>query len=220
MFPIRTDNGDVIAFSGRLLDPEAKAAKYLNSPETPLFSKSKVLFGLDMSKRAIIKAATAPLSVKARSISSPSLSDGFENVVGTQGTAFTDFHARMLRRHADEVILCFDSDSAGYKAVERSFVILAPTGIVVKVAPVPQGEDPDSMIRHQGATAFQAMLDDARDFFDHVMDFAARTRKLDEPREKSKLAGELVEMIRLLDNSIARDAAIQKSRHAHRHSRS
>lgn len=209
MFPIRNDNGDVIAFSGRLLDAEAKAAKYLNSPETPIFSKSKVLFGLDMSKRAIIKASRA-IVCEGQIDMITVFESGFENVVAPLGTAFTEFHARMLRRHADEVVLCYDSDTAGYKAAERAFVILAPTGLIIKVAPLPPGEDPDSLIRNQGAEAFKARIDDAKDFFDHVMDHAARTRKLSEPREKSKLAAELVEMIRLLDNNIARDAAIQK----------
>ncbi len=209
MFPIRNDNGDVIAFSGRMLDPDAKGAKYLNSPETPIFSKSKVLFGLDMSKRAIIKASRA-IVCEGQIDMITIFESGFENVVASQGTAFTEFHARMLRRHADEVVLCFDSDSAGYKAAERAFVTLAPTGLIIKVAPPPPGEDPDSLIRHQGPPAFQAVLDGARDFIDHMLDFATRSRNLAEPREKSKLAGELVEMIRLLDNSIARDAAIQK----------
>jgi DNA primase len=209
MFPIRNDNGEVIAFSGRLLDPEAKAAKYLNSPETPIFSKSKVLFGLDMSKRAIIKASRA-IVCEGQIDMITVFESGFENVVAPLGTAFTEYHARMLRRHADEVVLCYDSDTAGYKAAERAFVILAPTGLVIKVAPLPQGEDPDSLIRNQGPDAFKARIDDAKDFFDHVLDHATRSRNLSEPREKSKLAAELVEMIRLVDNSIARDAAIQK----------
>lgn len=208
MFPIRNDMGDIIAFSGRLLDPEAKAAKYLNSPETPLFNKSKVLFGLDMSKRAIIKAGRA-IVCEGQIDMITVFESGFENVVAPLGTAFTEFHARTLRRHAEEVVLCFDSDSAGFTAAERAFAILAPTGLNIKVAPLPQGEDPDSLIRQQGPAAFQAKIDEARDFFDHVMDFAARTRRLAEPRERSKLSAELVEMIRLLDNNITRNAAIQ-----------
>ncbi len=208
MFPIRNDYGEVIAFSGRLLDPEAKSAKYLNSPETPLFSKSKVLFGLDMSKRPIIKAGRA-LVCEGQLDMITAFEAGFENIVAPLGTAFTEFHARMLRRHAEEVVLCFDSDNAGYKAAERAFVILAPTGLVVKVAPLPQGEDPDSLIRQQGAAAFQKQIDLARDFFDHIMEFAAATRNLGEPREKSKLAAELAEMIRLVDNAMVREAAIQ-----------
>ena len=209
MFPIRNDYGEVIAFSGRLLDPEAKSAKYLNSPETVIFSKSKIFFGLDKSKRAIIKAGRAIVCEGQLDLIT-AFEHGFENVVAPLGTAFTEFHARTLKRHAEEVVLCFDSDSAGFKAAERAFVILAPTGIIVKVAPLPQGEDPDSLIRHQGADVFKAKLDDARDFFDHMMDFAGEHRNLNETREKTKFAADMAEMIRLLDNNIARDAAIQK----------
>lgn len=209
MFPIRNDYGEVIAFSGRLLDSNAKAAKYLNSPETMLFNKSKVLFGLDKSKRAIIKANRAVVC-EGQIDMIMAFESGFENVVAPLGTAFTEFHARMLKRHAEEVVLCFDSDNAGYKAAERAFHILAPTGLVVKVAPLPQGEDPDSLIRKEGPQAFQAKLDDARDFFDHMIDYASSTRNMAETREKTRFAGDMATMIQLLDNNIARDAAIQK----------
>jgi DNA primase len=209
MFPIRNDYGEVIAFSGRLLDPEAKAAKYLNSPETPIFSKSKVFFGLDKSKRAISKANRAIVCEGQLDLIT-AFEHGFENVVAPLGTAFTEYHARMLKRHAEEVVLCFDSDAAGYKAAERAFAILAPTGLVVKVAPLPPGEDPDSLIRGKGADAFRAQLDGARDFFDHLLDAASTGRDLNETREKTRFAADTAAMIRALDNPIARDAAIQK----------
>jgi len=209
MFPIRNDYGEVIAFSGRLLDPDAKAAKYLNSPETPVFSKSRVFFGLDKSKRAIVKAGRAIVCEGQLDLIT-AFEHGFENVVAPLGTAFTEFHARMLKRHAEEVVLCFDSDAAGFKAAERAFAILAPTGLVVKVAPLPQGEDPDSLIRGKGADAFRNQVDIARDFFDHLLDFVSATRDLNETREKTRFAADTAAMIRLVDNPIGRDAAIQK----------
>jgi len=209
MFPIRNDYGDVIAFSGRLLDPNAKSAKYLNSPETALFNKSRVLFGLDKSKRAIIKANRV-IVCEGQIDMITVFESGFQNVVASQGTAFTEFHARMLKRHAEEVVLCYDSDNAGYKAAERAYGIMAPTGLIVKIAPLPKGEDPDSLIRTQGPEAFRARVDDARDFFDHMIDFATANRNMTETREKTRFAGEMAGMIRLLDNNIARDSAIQK----------
>jgi DNA primase len=209
MFPIRNDFGEIIAFSGRLLDANAKAAKYLNSPETVLFNKSKVFFGLDKSKRPIIKANRAIVCEGQLDLIT-AFEHGFENVVAPLGTAFTEFHARMLKRHAEEVVLCFDSDNAGYKAAERAFVILAPIGLIVKVAPLPKGEDPDSLIRGQGPEAFQATLDASRDFFDHMIDYASSNRDLNETREKTRFAGEMASMIRLLESNIARDAALQK----------
>ena len=208
MFPIRNDFGECIAFSGRVLDPDAKAAKYLNSPETPVFSKSRVLFGLDKSKRAIIKADRA-IVTEGQLDMITAFANGVENVVAPLGTAFTEFHARKLKQHAAEVVLCFDSDTAGYKAAERAFTILAPTGLTVKVAPLPQGEDPDSLIRGKGVAVFQEYLGRARDFFDHMLDFASANRNLSEVRERTRFAGEMASMVLLVDNSIARDAAIQ-----------
>jgi DNA primase len=149
MFPIRNDHGDVIAFSGRILDPEAKTAKYLNSPETALFSKSKVLFGFDRSKRAISKAGEA-IVCEGQIDMIMVYEAGFQNVVAGQGTAFTELHAKLLKRVCNEVVLCYDSDNAGYKAAERAFQILSPIGLTVKVAALPQGEDPDSLLRKQG----------------------------------------------------------------------
>lgn len=209
MFPIRNDYGEVIAFSGRLLDANAKAAKYLNSPETVVFNKSRVLFGLDRSKRAIIKANRAVVC-EGQIDMITAFENGVENVVAPLGTAFTEYHARMLKRHAEEVVLCFDSDSAGYKAAERAFTILSPAGLIVKIAPLPAGEDPDSLIRKQGAAAFQTRLDDARDFFDHMIDFASASRNMGETRERTRFAAEMAGLVQLLDNQIARDAAIQK----------
>jgi len=209
MFPIRNDYGEVIAFSGRMLDANAKAAKYLNSPETSIFNKSKVFFGLDKSKRAIIKAQQAIVCEGQLDLIT-AFEHGFENVVAPLGTAFTEFHARALKRHAEEVVLCFDSDNAGYKAAERAFVILAPTGLTVKVAPLPQGEDPDSLIRGQGPEVFRAVLESARDFFEHMVDHAGKNRNLHETREKTQFAAEMAAMIALQDNPIARDAAIQR----------
>jgi DNA primase len=209
MFPIRNADGAVIAFSGRMLDPNAKTAKYLNSPETPIFSKSKVLFGLDKSHRAIRKANRAIVCEGQLDVISV-FEAGFENVVAAQGTAFTEFHARMLKRHAEEIVLCFDSDAAGSKAAVRAFGVLAPSGLIVRVAPLPKGEDPDSLIRNQGAEVFRHHIDQARDFFDHMIDFATANRNFADTREKTSFAGEMAGLIRLLDNTIATDAAIQK----------
>src|SRR5437762_11172670 len=119
IFPICNDVGEVIAFSGRLLKDEEGTAKYLNSPETPLFRKGNVLFGLDKSKRALIEASCAIVSEGQLDLISL-FEAGITNVVAPQGTAFTESQARVLKRFADEVVLCFDSDAAGTQAAERS----------------------------------------------------------------------------------------------------
>ena len=165
MIPIRNESGECIGFSGRLLAPDAKAAKYLNSPETVLFSKSKVLFGFDKSKRAIGKDDRV-IVCEGQLDTITVFESGVQNVVGTQGTAFTEFHAKVLKRQCSEVVLCFDSDNAGYKAAERSFQILSPAGLNVKVAKLPAGEDPDSFVKKFGADAFRAEIEKAVDFLD------------------------------------------------------
>lgn len=208
MFPIRNDFSEVIAFSGRLLDANAKAAKYLNSPETIIFNKSRVLFGLDKSKRAIIKAGVAIVCEGQLDLIT-AFENGIENVVAPLGTAFTEQHARMLHRHAEDVVLCFDSDTAGYKAAQRAFVILAPVGLNVKAVALPEGEDPDSLIRQQGVEVFRERLDAAKDFIDYAIDHAFATRNLREIREKTRFCAEMAPLIRMLENPIARDAAIQ-----------
>jgi DNA primase len=165
MFPIRSDSGDVIAFSGRLLDPTAKAAKYLNSPETPIFTKSKVLFGYDKSKRHINKAGQV-LVCEGQIDLITAFEAGVQNVVAPLGTSFGEDHVRTLRTHAKEAVLCFDADNAGFKAAERAYNFLSPAGMVVRVARFPKGEDPDSLIRTQGVDAFRQCIEKAQDFLD------------------------------------------------------
>ncbi len=165
MFPIRDENGTIVAFSGRVLSADQKGGKYVNSPETPIFSKSKVLFGFDKSKRGIAKAGRVIVCEGQLDIIA-AFEAGVQNVVAPLGTAFTEAHAKMLKRLTSEVVLCFDSDNAGFNAAEKSFKILAPAGLLVRVASLPKGDDPDSMIRRHGAEAFKAEIDKAVDFLD------------------------------------------------------
>src|SRR5207249_8591499 len=166
MFPVCNDVGEVIAFSGRLLQDEEGAAKYLNSPETPLFRKGNVLFGLHKSKRALIEANSA--IVCEGQIDLISLFEaGITNVVAPQGTAFTENQARILKRFVDEVVLCFDSDAAGAKAAERSLDALLQNNLTVRVVELPRGEDPDSLVRREGKKNFENRVASAQDFFDY-----------------------------------------------------
>jgi DNA primase len=209
MFPIRNDNGEVIAFSGRVLEADAKAAKYLNSPETLLFNKSKVLFGFDKSKRAISKAGQA-IVCEGQIDTLMVYEAGFQNVVAGQGTAFTEYHARALKRQADEIVLCYDSDNAGYKAAERAFQALAPYGLIVKVATLPKGEDPDSYIRKNGVVAFGDLVKSAKDFVDYQLASVGSRRDLTEMRERIKFAEEMAENVKLFDTPMAKETTIQR----------
>ena len=209
MFPICNDNGEVIAFSGRLLEADAKAAKYLNSPETPVFSKSRVLFGFHKARRAIAKTSQA-IVCEGQIDLVMAYEAGFENVAAALGTAFTEFHAKLLKRHADEVVLCYDSDAAGFKAAQRSYQILAPTGLIVKVAALPTGDDPDTLIRREGREAFARLIEGAQEFIDYQVEHAAAQPKFAQMTERVRFAEQMAVNIRLLDNPVARSTAIQR----------
>lgn len=209
MFPIRSDNGDVIAFSGRILDPTAKTAKYLNSPETALFSKSKVLFGFDRAKRAISKAGEA-IVCEGQIDMIMVYEAGFQNVVAGQGTAFTELHAKLIKRVCNEVVLCYDSDNAGYKAAERAFQILSPIGLTVKVAALPQGEDPDSLLRKQGAEALQTVLGNATDFLEYQIRRLRASAKSDSMVERVRMAEQVASAISIFTGVAQRITAVNK----------
>jgi len=198
IFPIRNDFGDVVAFSGRLLNDSEKEAKYVNSPETPIFSKGRVLFGLDKSKRPLIERSSAVVLEGQIDLIS-AFEHGVKNVVAPQGTAFTADQARLLRRFVERVILCFDSDIAGQNAVERSLPSLLAAGLEVRVAKLPPGEDPDSLIRNRGVEAFLEHINGAKDFFDHSIGRAIESAGGSlGPREKAVLARQLGGYLALL----------------------
>src|SRR5712692_5594606 len=123
MFPICNDVGEVIAFGGRVLEKDAETAKYLNSPETPLFRKGNILFGLHKTTRGLIEANCAIVCEGQLDLITL-FEAGITNVVAPQGTAFTESQARILKRFVDEAVLCFDADEAGQKAAERSLETL------------------------------------------------------------------------------------------------
>src|SRR6266480_17042 len=164
IFPICDEQGRVIAFSGRILAGDEKTAKYVNSPETPIFTKGRVFFGLDKSKRAILDAGFAIICEGQLDLISCFMG-GVQNVVAPQGTAFTAEHARLLKRYVDEVVLCFDSDTAGQAAAVRVLDSLLASGLAVRVATLPAPHDPDSFIKESGGPAFQQLLAKAEGFF-------------------------------------------------------
>jgi DNA primase len=209
MFPICNDVGEVIAFSGRLLKDEEGAAKYLNSPETALFRKGSVLFGLDKTKRALIEANCAVVCEGQLDLISL-FEAGITNVVAPQGTAFTEGQARILKRFVNEVVLCFDSDAAGTKAAERSLDPLLQNDLIVRVAEMPAGEDPDSMVRLEGIEKFQKCIAAARDFFDYWIDHEIAGTNLQSIAAKRDVARKIVELIRRMPDPLTRGQAAQR----------
>lgn len=211
MVPVRNENGDVVAFTARILIEDKKAPKYVNSPETPLFSKSRILFGFDKSKRSAANLGRV-IVCEGQLDMIMVFEAGVQNVVATQGTAFTEHHAKMLKRACNEVVLCFDSDAAGFKAAERSFQILTPVGLTVKVATLPKGEDPDSLIRKEGAAAFSAAIEQSVDFLDFQISHKKATLGSD-LRNQVQLIEQTAVTIALNPSVAARDLMIRS--HAH-----
>lgn len=190
MFPICDEQGRVIAFSGRVLAGDEKTAKYVNSPETPIFRKGRVFYGLDKAKRPILDAGFAIICEGQLDLIACH-SAGVTNVVAPQGTAFTPDHARLLQRYVNEVVLCFDSDSAGQKAAVRVFDSLLAAGVAVRVATIPAPHDPDSFIKEFGGEAFQALVNKAEGFFDFYLNLLCRANDVAQDRGRMTVVREM-----------------------------
>ncbi len=169
MIPIQDELGRVIAFSGRVLRAEDSPAKYVNSPETPLFRKSRVLFGLFHARKAIVEARRAVLCEGQLDTIRCQIA-GLATAVAAQGTAVTEEHARTLARYADEVVLVMDPDEAGRKAALRSARLLLAGGLGVRIAALPEGADPDTWIRRDGPDPLREAIERA----DRVVGFLVR----------------------------------------------
>jgi DNA primase len=209
MFPVNNDLGDPIAFSGRVLSADQGGGKYVNSPETILFNKSRTFFGLDKSKRAILKAKRAIICEGQLDLIA-AFEAGIENVVAPLGTAFTPDHAKILKRHTEEVILCFDSDNAGLNAASKAFRVLAPSGMLIRLALLPEGEDPDSLIRKQGPDALREILEAAPEFFDFQIDRRGGKLNQGSLRDRLAFARELSSDIALIEDKMMQDSLISR----------
>lgn len=162
MFPIRDENGRVIAFGGRVLPGSEDPAKYLNSPETPLFSKSRSIFGLDLARQRIVETRTAVV-VEGYADVVMSHQYGASNVVSILGTALTEQHVKTLQRFADRIVLLFDADTAGDKAVDKAVDLFLTQPIEIAIAAMPEGVDPDEYLLAQGAAEFDKVVNSAAD---------------------------------------------------------
>ena len=209
MFPVNNYFGEPIAFSGRVLSKDQGGGKYVNSPETVLFSKSKTFFGLDKSKRAILREKRAVICEGQLDLIA-AYEAGIENIVAPLGTAFTPDHARILKRHTDEVVLCFDSDTAGLNAASKAFRILAPSGMLIRLALLPEGEDPDSLIRKQGIGALREILESAPEFFDFQIDRRGGQLNQGSLRERLNFARDLSADIALIEDKMMQDSLISR----------
>ena len=205
IFPIANDAGRVIAFTGRTLSTDEKSGpKYLNSPETAIYSKSRVLFNLDHAKEAIRKLDYAIL-VEGQMDCISVFAAGFHNVIASSGTAFTELQARLLGRYSKKVVVNFDPDTAGAKATERTLGLLVEEEFEVKVLTLEPGFDPDLFIRRKGKDTYADALRHSHRYFDYLIEHARVQFPTRTPEGKVKAVNYLLPHIQRVPSRIVRD---------------
>jgi len=172
VFPICNESGKVIAFTGRTLATDDKSGpKYLNSPETPIYSKSRVLFNLHLAKEAIRRLDYIIL-VEGQMDCISVFNAGYHNVIASSGTAFTEPQARLLARFSKKIVVNFDPDTAGAAAAERSLALLVSEDFEIRIVTLEQGYDPDLFVRRKGAAAYGAILQASQKYFAYLIERA------------------------------------------------
>jgi DNA primase len=205
MFPIANEVGKIIAFTGRTLATDEKAGpKYLNSPETGIYSKGRVLFNLDHAKEAIRKLDYAIL-VEGQMDCISVYAAGFHNVIASSGTAFTALQAKLLGRFTKNVIVNFDPDTAGAKATERTLSLLVEEEFNIRVLTLEQGFDPDLYIRRKGKDAYGEALRGSQKYFDYLIDRARAHFPVRSAEGKVKAVNYLLPHIQRVPSRIVRD---------------
>ena len=205
MFPICNESGRVIAFTARTLETGDKAGpKYINSPETPLYSKGQVLFNLDKAKTAIRQMEFALLVEGQMDCISVYLR-GIQNVIATSGTAFTEMQVNLLRRHTSNVAVNFDPDAAGANAAEKSIALLTEEGFTIKIITLEDGLDPDRYICERGVPAYVAAIRGARQQADYLIERARQMFPGASAEQKVKALNYLLPHIRRMREKLARD---------------
>ncbi|MGA1795152.1 MAG: DNA primase [bacterium] len=208
IFPIRTMYGDICGFGGRSINAADEGPKYLNSPETPAYSKGQILYGLDYAKEAIRQTGQA-IVVEGYMDLLTLHQAGFTNVVAALGTAMTVYHVRALKRYATEVILVFDSDMAGVKAAQRGTEIFCEEGIQARVATLPSGKDPDSLVRESGREGFTRAIDQAQPIIDFLLKSHGLLGGEVMVQEKSEKIDQIIHFLARMRNPLERDGNIR-----------
>ena len=205
MFPIRNESGRVIAFTARTLETGEKAgAKYINSPETPLYTKGQVLFNLDKAKTAIRQAEFA-LLVEGQMDCISVFLRGIQNVIATSGTAFTEQQVAILKRHTSNVVVNFDPDAAGANAAEKSIALLTEEGFNLKLVTLEGGLDPDRYVRERGVDAYIQAIRGARRQADYLIERARQMFPGGSAEQKVKAMNYLLPHVRRMPEKLARD---------------
>jgi DNA primase len=206
VFPIAHETGKVIAFTGRTLANDEKAGpKYLNSPETPIYSKSRVLYNLDKAKDAI-RHLKYTVIVEGQMDCISVYAAGFHNVVASSGTAFTETQVRLLARFSKDIVVNFDPDTAGAAATDRSLAMLLSEEFKIKILRLEDGFDPDLFIRKRGPEAYGKALRAAPNFFDYLVERALRSYPVKSPEGKKNAVNYLLPYVQRLPNRIERES--------------
>ena len=211
MIPICRDNGTIVAFGGRAMDP-GQQPKYLNSPETPIYVKGRTLYGLHLSKAAILRAKHAVM-VEGYFDFAQAYQGGITNVVASSGTALTPAQARLLKRFAAKVVLSFDPDAAGQGAAARSSELLVTEGFQVNVAMMPSGDDPDTFIRKSGAAAYQDRLKNSRPYLEYLLDRASSAHDLTKDESRREFLNAMLTVAARIPDAAARDQFADRLAH-------
>lgn len=203
MIPITDIFGHVVGFGGRIITAEDEnSPKYLNTPETVLFNKRNLLFGLDKSNRAI-NAAGAAIVVEGYMDAISLFSAGIKNVVATLGTAFTTKHVKLILRYARKIIFCYDSDEAGERATIRALPIVQAAGAEVFIVKVPDGKDPDEFVRKHGKKAFEELISGAETLIDYRMKYILTRADLSTIEGKIRALKEILPVIMGIEGNSA-----------------
>lgn len=209
IFPVHTVSGRVVAFGGRILTSDKKLAKYVNSPESEIYSKSRELYGLYFAKSAIVKHNRCYLVEGYTDVISMHQS-GIENVVASSGTSLTSGQVRLIHRFTDNITVLYDGDSAGIKASLRGIDMLLAEGLKVNVLLLPDGDDPDSFARKHNATDYQAYIDKNQvDFIKFKINLLKEDAG-DDPIKRAELIQEVVRSISVVPNDVVRQMYIKE----------
>ncbi len=205
MFPICNEQGKIIAFTGRTLATDEKSGpKYLNSPETAIYHKSRMLYNLHLAKEAIRQLDYAVL-VEGQMDCISVYNAGFHNVIASSGTAFTEVQAKLLSRFSKKIVVNFDPDNAGAAAAERSLGLLVGEDFEIRVLTLDQGFDPDLFIRRKGVDAYKQALAQSQKYFDYLIERARKQFPVHTPEGKVKAINYLLPHIQRVASRIARD---------------
>lgn len=203
MFPILNPRNQIVGFGGRTIEGDDQGPKYLNSPETPIFSKSYELFNLNHSKNYI---ENDRLFIVEGYMDVISLYDkGIKNTVAALGTAFTPFHGKILERYANEVVITFDGDKAGAVATEKAMNVLKKTNLNVKILLLSQNEDPDSFVQKYGANSFNDVASKAMTVVEYQLELLKRTNDLTQTDGRIRYGNQAIKILQELETSVEVD---------------